>query len=366
MLPPMMSKHVRSQGSPLAVVILLGLFGMGAVSCSPGARLSQQQARDTAAVRAEGDGAPPFFGSRAFNFYGGGGTGQSITIELDGATTVEIHGVEQSTVEYRGPFANPLTLANGDRLLIDGDKIYLVDGDGQVITGCLGAEVPCVADLYEVTQAQIPDGLYILGGTDEGLEVSGDQYRYYSEGGEQPWQPVADLTVIQDGVIFDGRNYWCLNNQTEAGVCTENGWRTIAERLQEQAQAATDGVVTRQELSIAGFQIGDRPSDVNNSLGQPTQISQAYFSRYEYPGFTAWFDGDFLVDMLSTRPNYCTPSGVCPGMEVAEVQQIYGTAIVSDRENGQFMEYYVDGETCWLAMELDGERISSVAVRCQI
>ena len=72
------------------------------------------------------------------------------------------------------------------------------------------------------------------GGTDQGLEVAGDRYRYYDEMGEQDWQPIEDLTSIADGVIFDGRNYWCSLTNNEAGVCTATGWKTIEESLSEQ------------------------------------------------------------------------------------------------------------------------------------
>lgn len=243
--------------------------------------------------------------------------------------------------------------------------ISLISVSGLVMIGCRGDGIPYEAELYEVAQAAIADGLYILGGTDQGLEVSGDQYRYYSEGGEEEWRPVVELTAIQDGVIFDGRNYWCINTPTEPGVCTENGWRTVEERLQEQAEAEASSIAP-SELTIGGFERGAQPADVNRQLGQPTQISQGYYTRYEYPGFTAWFDADYLVDMLSTSPEYCTPSGVCPGMTAAEVRQIYGTPTMNESEEGRFMEYYADGETCWLKIRLDGEIVRSVAAVCLI
>lgn len=121
--------------------------------------------------------------------------------------------------------------------------ISLISLSGLVIVGCNSfaasdRRTPDQAtQQYEVAQTAIADGLYILGGTDQSLEVFGAQYRYYSEGGAEEWRPVVELTAIQDGVIFDGRNYWCINTPTEPGVCTENGWRTVAERLQEQAEA---------------------------------------------------------------------------------------------------------------------------------
>ncbi|MBD1874858.1 hypothetical protein H6F75_15330 [Nodosilinea sp. FACHB-131] len=178
---------------------------------------------------------PPFFGDRYFNFYSGNGTGQSITIELDGATTVEQHGTESSSVLYRGQFSNPLILEDGERLRIEGNTISKISEDGDVISGCNGEDEPCESELYEATASPpILDGLYVMGGTDQGLEVFGDQYRYYDEMGEKEWNPLVELTYIQQGVISDGENYWCLPRPDEAGVCTENGWRSVEESLSEQ------------------------------------------------------------------------------------------------------------------------------------
>ncbi|MEY3300142.1 MAG: hypothetical protein RLZZ597_3402 [Cyanobacteriota bacterium] len=229
------------------------------------------------------------------------------------------------------------------------------------------------------TAAKIADGLYIMGGTSQGLEVSGNQYRYYSEGGEEEWQPVSDLTLIQPGLIFDGRNYWCINTPTEPGVCTERGWRTIAERLAEQEAEETESssepgastepqpvTVASRELSVGGFRSGDQRPNVLQQLGQPQRMAQEYYTRYEFPGLTLWFDQDYLVDIKSTSADYCTPSGVCPGMTAEAVRQIYGDPVMSEREDGQFMEYYVEGETCWLKIGLAGEQVSSVGVACMI
>jgi hypothetical protein len=73
---------------------------------------------------------------------------------------------------------------------------------------------------------QIPDGRYWLGATDQGLEVSGDRYRYDTEGGEQPWQEVSKLKYVNNGVIFDGKNYWCLSTLAPNPVtrCSAAGW----------------------------------------------------------------------------------------------------------------------------------------------
>jgi hypothetical protein len=87
------------------------------------------------------------------------------------------------------------------------------------------------------SEPSIMNGFYILGGTDQGLEVSGDQYRYYDEMGTQEWKPISELTSISNGIVFDGKNYWCIPTKEEAGVCTEHGWRSVQEGLSEQGNS---------------------------------------------------------------------------------------------------------------------------------
>lgn len=93
----------------------------------------------------------PFIGRRSFNFLGGSGTGQSITIEPDGTTTVERHGTANSAIEYRGRFSNPLWLNDQQGLLIEGSQIYQVGPDGQRPQNCDRGAAPCRAELWELT-----------------------------------------------------------------------------------------------------------------------------------------------------------------------------------------------------------------------
>ena len=45
-----------------------------------------------------------------------------------------------------------------------------------------------------------------MGGTDWGLEVKGNQYRYYDESNiDRPWKPLSELQYITKGVVFDGK-----------------------------------------------------------------------------------------------------------------------------------------------------------------
>lgn len=74
----------------------------------------------------------------------------------------------------------------------------------------------------------IIEGRYWLGGTGQGLEIKGQQYRYYDESEiDRPWKPIAELQYVKKGVVFDGKNYWCLSTMLPKGQrtsCSKNGW----------------------------------------------------------------------------------------------------------------------------------------------
>jgi hypothetical protein len=92
----------------------------------------------------------PFVGTRRFNFLGGSGTGQSITIASDGHTIVQLHGTIGSSVQYSGPFTNPIVLQSGQRLLIQDNQVYSVAADNDPNT-CAASDpdaAPCVTSLY--------------------------------------------------------------------------------------------------------------------------------------------------------------------------------------------------------------------------
>ncbi|AFZ01497.1 hypothetical protein [Calothrix sp. PCC 6303] len=180
---------------------------------------------------------PPFIGTKFFKFYDGDSSEQSITILADGTTTVKINGRGQTYVFYQGKFTNPIVFQDnsGSGLLLKDDKIFSTYGNGKIAIGCKGDGKPCVSDLFEPTATtpepvkvtNIQDGYYVLGGTGQGLEVRGNKYRYYDEGGEKEWQDISQLKSIKAGLIFDGREYWCLPPDREGGVCTENGWKRL-------------------------------------------------------------------------------------------------------------------------------------------
>jgi len=83
------------------------------------------------------------------------------------------------------------------------------------------------SNLQKSSSNIIQEGRYWLEGTDQGLEVKGKQYRYYDESNiDRPWKPLSELEYIRKGVVFDGKNYWCLSTlapKTGGLSCSKNG-----------------------------------------------------------------------------------------------------------------------------------------------
>jgi hypothetical protein len=80
-------------------------------------------------------------------------------------------------------------------------------------------------------QYQIVDGMYLHEPqTDAGLEVKGARYRYGSEYGSSIWKSVKMLKSTQKGVLFDGKQHWCLSTMLPQArsICTKTGWETVS------------------------------------------------------------------------------------------------------------------------------------------
>ncbi len=96
------------------------------------------------------------------------------------------------------------------------------DGESQTETSTENSS----SDRQKTSSTKIADGRYWVGGTDQALEVQGDRYRYETEGGEEPWKSISTLKFVKNGVVFDGKTYWCLSSlapDSPAG-CSANGW----------------------------------------------------------------------------------------------------------------------------------------------
>jgi hypothetical protein len=90
----------------------------------------------------------PFVGTKRYNFLGGSGTGESMTIENNGRVIIKVHGTQETEIIYRGEFTNPIMIENEFGLLIQGNKIYQLDVNGKMTTGCKGEGKVCESELY--------------------------------------------------------------------------------------------------------------------------------------------------------------------------------------------------------------------------
>lgn len=90
----------------------------------------------------------PFIGKRTFNFDGGNGTQRSIDIDEQAVARVYYLGSTSSSLDYEGPFTNPLPLNNGSALKFENGQVYLMR-NGVVEMGCMGENQACASALYE-------------------------------------------------------------------------------------------------------------------------------------------------------------------------------------------------------------------------
>lgn len=130
-------------------------FGKGSLQApsktadaSPPAGLDDRQANpevnaapgDTPGAASTSTGkAVPFVGTQEFNFAGGSGTGESITITADGTTKIMACGDAalggKCSVEYSGPFRNSMQGSDGFGWLIQGDQVIQLR-NGQPVMEC--------------------------------------------------------------------------------------------------------------------------------------------------------------------------------------------------------------------------------------
>lgn len=135
------------------------------------------------------------------------------------------------------------------------------------------------------------------------------------------------------------------------------------------ARSGDTSQVEHRELSLGGVAIGDTEASVLRRLGQPmrrVETGDMLDMRLDYVGLTVWLGEERSVgEILSVSGQHCTPSGICPGMSLAQMKKKYGQPLAAFREDGAFMEYPGSGASCWLQFTVDEGRIMSVRAECQ-
>lgn len=107
----------------------------------------------------QGNQRLPFIGKRSFNFAGGNGTEEFITIQKNGLTVIESCGASlmddkgnfqapSCSVNWKGPFTTPLKTSSAI-YRVEKDRIYQIEPDGSPARDCMASREDCSVSLYE-------------------------------------------------------------------------------------------------------------------------------------------------------------------------------------------------------------------------
>ncbi|WP_133502086.1 hypothetical protein [Cognatilysobacter terrigena] len=152
-------------------------------------------------------------------------------------------------------------------------------------------------------------------------------------------------------------------------------WKFIALVTTLGVVNASAAELTESELSIGGIEIGATEASVRNLLGEPVGNRETdEGEELYYPGLVVtvgWLEQRGpkiprrVSALLGTGYKACTPSGLCPGMSIADATRLYGASKPVERENGTFLEYQPAAAQCWLQVPAKADPIYKVAVVCQ-
>ncbi|MBE9136766.1 hypothetical protein IQ254_06035 [Nodosilinea sp. LEGE 07088] len=279
------------------------------------------------------------------------------TLLLTTALTIAAYGCGEPSATAESPTSQPSSPTAASAA---------VGADAAVAPAPTDAELessdsrPAQTPEQNTVRPRIAEGYYAMGGTGQGLEVRGNQYRYYDEGGEYEWRPTSQLTTINPGHVFDGENYWCHSDSAPegGGICTANGWQAYS----------SIGTIASDQFSLGGVEAGATEAEVIGQLGQPDQIDQVspFSTRFTYRGMSMSFFEGAISNIRSVSPSYCTPSGLCPGATAAEAERLYGAPLVEPRSDADYWQYTNSEAACTMELEVTNETIGAIAILCQI
>lgn len=132
---------------------------------------------------------------------------------------------------------------------------------------------------------------------------------------------------------------------------------------------ASDAQVLRS--SLGSIALGDAPAIVKRKLGQPIETEETgdYLgSRWRYDGIDIYFHLDPPVavgQIESTSPRHCTANGVCPGQSLAAASAKLGSPMGGGSLKEGTNSYAVQGEACWLEVDVQHSLVSGLAIKCQ-
>jgi hypothetical protein len=166
---------------------------------------------------------------------------------------------------------------------------------------------------------EISEGRYAMGGTDQGLQVQGSQYRYYDEGGEKPWRPLSELASVHPGVVFDGNYHWCLSTMARepgAIVCAQNGWRVPTVNPKQDVPSASR---TLRFACTADngkeIRLYETATTIDYAFGHPNatpeldlRVPRDQASTHQWQGIGRWMN--YAVDVPNGDTTYSVFWGV--------------------------------------------------------
>lgn len=156
-----------------------------------------------------------------------------MTQDVGSEVNVRVQPNSQATILYRGQVGERLNTLD-DRPGDDGFVWYKVQFDASGLQGWVRE------DLLQLGTHEAPfrSGNYWVGPVGMGLEIDGDQYRYYDETGEGEWRSTDELRYVMDGVVLYGGDHWChadlpkpellLGQGSSIPQCSVNGWNWLS------------------------------------------------------------------------------------------------------------------------------------------
>lgn len=136
------------------------------------------------------------------------------------------------------------------------------------------------------------------------------------------------------------------------------------------ACGAPPAAPSRGELSLAGLKLGDSLALVRKKLGKPQSTIGApgdHDYQLIYPGLRIeMIEPGRVLTLESTSPDYCTPSGLCPGQPLAEARRRWGDGEIYEGDDKGTWHYGVDEDSCFFQIEPDPTQqlVHSVAFAC--
>jgi hypothetical protein len=153
----------------------------------------------------------------------------SIELERSQSIRVEVSSSDFDTALFLGDSNGNVVASNDDisQNNLNSQLSYIVTSSGRYLVG-VSSYQSSERGQYQLRVTSTSNlESYSIGGTSYGIVVSDNVWRYVDEGGYyEELYPLSRLDSPRDGVLFDGRTYFCRSSESpgRAHHCTANGW----------------------------------------------------------------------------------------------------------------------------------------------